>query len=436
MIISSSGAIERAHPPIRLSLGLAALMVFHIIICCISLVQTAHFQSDMLYDGDRLFHATIVVAAFSLVSLLFVYARFSFGYFIAFYLYTMVLGFIWLGSFTRFNYDHNLATLSAAASMLLFLLPSLLITAPVKPVFTLSARTLEHLLTAILALALVTIFTASTYNFRLVSLGHIYDFRNELHFPATIRYLIGMLSGTLLPFAFACYWTLNRRWRAGFALLLLLSFYPITLSKLTFFAAAWMLMLTALSKLFESRIATLLSLHLPILIGVILIVIFPSDVLSPRYFDTVNIRMIATPSSAMNIYNDFFASHPLTYFCQISFLKPLTNCPYQDLLSTAIERAYGLGNFNASLFATEGIASVGLLFAPLAAFACGMVMALANRLSAGLPPRFIIISGAILPQILLNVPLTTTLLTHGAAVLFLLWYVTPRTMFAPDASER
>ena len=30
---------------------------------------------------------------------------------------------------------------------------------------------------------------------------------------------------------------------------------------------------------------------------------------------------------------------------------------------------------------------------------------------------------AMLPQILLNVPLTTTLLTHGAAILFLLWYV-------------
>jgi hypothetical protein len=43
--------------------------------------------------------------------------------------------------------------------------------------------------------------------------------------------------------------------------------------------------------------------------------------------------------------------------------------------------------------------------------------------SAGLPARFILVSGAMLPQILLNAPLTTTLLTHGAAVLFLLWYV-------------
>jgi len=38
-------------------------------------------------------------------------------------------------------------------------------------------------------------------------------------------------------------------------------------------------------------------------------------------------------------------------------------------------------------------------------------------------------SGSIIPQVLLNVPLTTTLVSHGAALLFLLWYITPRTIF-------
>jgi hypothetical protein len=100
-------------------------------------------------------------------------------------------------------------------------------------------------------------------------------------------------------------------------------------------------------------------------------------------------------------------------------------------------KTYGFGNTNASLFATEGIASLGTLLAPVSVFVCGLVLALANRLSAGLPPRLILISGGIVAQVLLNVPLTTTLLSHGAAVLFLLWYVTPRTMFeaAPQAID-
>ena len=107
------------------------------------------------------------------------------------------------------------------------------------------------------------------------------------------------------------------------------------------------------------------------------------------------------------------------------------HCPYQDQLALVMERAYDLGNFNASLFATEGIASVGPLFAPVAAFACGLVIAAGNRLSAGLPPHFILVSGAILAQIMLNVPLTIALVTHGGAILFLLWYITPRTLFEP-----
>jgi hypothetical protein len=60
------------------------------------------------------------------------------------------------------------------------------------------------------------------------------------------------------------------------------------------------------------------------------------------------------------------------------------------------------------------------------------VIALGNRLSAGLPAGFILVSGAIIPQVLLNVPLTTVLLTHGAGLLFLLWYVTPRTIFQQE----
>jgi hypothetical protein len=105
------------------------------------------------------------------------------------------------------------------------------------------------------------------------------------------------------------------------------------------------------------------------------------------------------------------------------------HCPYQEQLAIVMEKAYGFGNLNASLFATEGVASVGLLFAPLTAFASGVVLAFGNRTSAGLPCRFVLISAGAVPHILLNVPLTVAMLTHGTALLFLLWYVTPRSIF-------
>jgi hypothetical protein len=83
---------------------------------------------------------------------------------------------------------------------------------------------------------------------------------------------------------------------------------------------------------------------------------------------------------------------------------------------------------NASLFATEGIASVGLLFAPVSAFFCGLVVAVGNRVSAGLPEHLIFVSSGVLPQVFMNVPLTVTLVTHGLVLLLALWYVTPRAI--------
>lgn len=426
------GIIEPARAWISPRLGLSVLIAVLTIMCCISLVVVADYQTYLVYDSNRLGYAVTAAAAFYLVSLLFVFARFSFGYFIGLHFYAMVLGFIWLSSFSKFHYDQKLAAISAAASALLFLLPAVLINAPVSKVFALTAQNLERLLNAILLLALATIAIASFYNFRLTSLSHIYDFRNELYFPGIVRYLIGIVSGALLPFAFACYVTLDRRWRAASALLLMLLFYPVVLSKLALFAPVWTVAVLILSRFLGPRITTILLILLPMLFGTILVSIFPHKHPAEDIFGLLNIRMFATPSVALEIYNDFFASHPLTHFCQISILKPLMSCPYQVPLGVIMEKAYALGNFNASLFATEGVASVGPYFAPLTAFVCGLVIAVGNRASSGLPPRFIMVSAALFPQVLMNVPLTTALLTHGVATLFLLWYIVPREIFQND----
>jgi hypothetical protein len=251
---------------IRLASGsrfsLYALICIHIVICCTSLIQVAHWQSYMLYDPARIHYAIAGVLAFSTVSLLFVFARFSFGYFVGFSLFTMVLGFIWLNTFSKFNYDHRLAGLSAAASAVLLLFPALLIKAPAKQIYALSPRALECFLKFILVLALGTILVASLYNFRLVSIRQIYDFRNELYFPAPIRYLTGIMSTVLLPFACACYLALNRRGWAAVPLILMLLFYPVTLSKFALFSTAWVVILMVLSRIFEPRAATILSILL------------------------------------------------------------------------------------------------------------------------------------------------------------------------------
>lgn len=414
---------------------LAALVALHSAVTCLSLIKVANYQSYILYSGEAVWIATAVAVAFSTVSLLFVAARFSFGYFVGFYFYTLILGFLWIDAFSKYDYDRRLAGLSAAVSLVLLLAPVLWIRTPFRAAAPLSESNFRHLLSLLSALAVAVIAIASFYNFRLVSIGHIYDYRDEIAFPGPIRYLIGIVSSALLPFLFACYWLLGCRGRAILVLVLLLFLYPVTLTKLAFFTPAWLIVLAVLSRLLEARTSAILSILVPMLVGLLVIVLLAPPVNGPvwRYFDIVNIRMIATPSSAIDIYNDYFAHHPLTYFCQVSVLKTVTHCPYQEPLAVVMQQTYGFGNLNASLFATEGVASVGLYLAPLTALASGFILALGNRASAGLPARLVLLSGGVLPHVLLNVPLTVAMLTHGTALLFLLWYVTPRTLFKGPA---
>jgi hypothetical protein len=418
------------------SFRLALLIAVFTILCCFSLrLAFPHYSHDyILYDEAHLDYAIVSVAAFALVSPLFVFARFSFGYFSGFYFYTMIVGYLWINSFSHFQYNHLAAGFSAAISAVAFLLPAVLITSPVKQLYVMPERTFQHLLTLIMLFSAATATIAGAFNFRFVAVTDIYEFRDLLKFPTMLDYSIGATTSALLPFAFACHIASKKYLRAGIALLILLAFYPITLSKLALFTPAWLLTLLLVSRVFDAKATIILTLLLPSLLGTILIVVFGE--VTRHYFDIVNLRMIIVPSSAMDVYNEYFARHELTYFCQIRILKPFIPCALEHSLAIEMRNTYALGNFNASLFATEGIASVGLLLAPFVTFVGGLVMALGNRVSAGLPPHFIMLSGAILPQILLNVPLTITLLTHGAAFLFLLWYVTPRSIFTREVADR
>lgn len=431
--MNTNGVATAGKISTRASLGV--LIGFHNVACCVSLayLSLSYGNYHIYYDPELLNVAIATIAAFAILSCLFLLVPFSFGYFIGFYFYTMVLGYLWLNSFSRFEYNHWLSGVSAVGSMIAFLIPSLFMTSPIQRRFTISEATFHRALTLMLALGAITILIAASYSFKVVSLDEMYDFRDKIRMPSFLTYCIGVVSNALLPFIFACFLERRSYWRAGLTLVLLLLFYPITLNKVAFFTPTWLLAMALLTRLLDSRTTVVVSLFVPLLVGIVLYALL--GVRNTRYLEIVNLRMIATPSNAMDIYNDFFFNHPLTSFCQITFVKALVSCPYHDQLGEVMQKTYALGNFNASLFSTEGIASVGALLAPIPIFACGLVIALANRLSSGLPARFILVSGSIIPHILLNIPLTTTLLSHGAAVLFLLWYLTPRSIF-PSQSGR
>src|SRR5580698_4572855 len=200
-------AMDGKHRPLvvahkaRKPPGLAWLICLHVAISCLSLIYIAGHKFPgffgpapfhIFFDPTRWYVAVIVVAPFALVSSFFWFAGFSLGYFAGFYLYTMILGYLWLSCFSDLSYDHRSAGLSAAASAVAFLLPALFFSSPLRQIYPLTARSFDRLLTCILILGFATVAIGAIYNFRIAALGEMYQYRAKLSAPLIVNYLVAM----------------------------------------------------------------------------------------------------------------------------------------------------------------------------------------------------------------------------------------------------
>lgn len=406
--------------------GLALLLAVFIAVNCISLATIEHRAGVEHGHVFKALAGTSLVAGFILLFLL---ARFSFGYLVGISFYGVIAGFVWITYFSNLNYDHDQARLSAIASLAMFLLPMLFQTAPLRRTIMLSPRAMHRFLILALCFAAVVLVWNGRYGLAFVGIPEAEELRSAFVRPVILNYITGSLIGAVLPFAFA-YFTLQRRYyMAAASIFSIVAFYPVLLNKTVLLAAAWLPFLFFMFRTFEPKRAAVLALLIPMAFCLVFYAAAPEEgpigLLATYMFGYTNIRMFAIPSIAMNYYSEFFASNELTGFCQINVVRAVIGCPYTRQLSLILADRYGLGNLNASLFSTEGIASVGPVWAPISALVCGMIISVANNVSARLPPPLIAASAGLVVQALLNVALSTNLLSNGLLVLLLLWYITP-----------
>ena len=252
-------------------LMLGFLIPLHVLSYCISLIYTSKFHPEfhVIFDPAALAGALFIVAGLLSAASLFIFANFSFGYVISYHFYMMLAGFFWINHFTDLHYDHRTALISAAASAIAFFVPALFITRPFRQAWTIPIHVFDRFLVALLILAAAIIMVGAAYNFRLVGFGNFAEFRAELFYahirsqltsPVAVNYLVGITSGAVLPFAFACFVARARYWHALTTLVLLALFFPITLSKLSLFTPIWLVFIALLSRLFEIRVAAILAL--------------------------------------------------------------------------------------------------------------------------------------------------------------------------------
>ncbi|MBR0894876.1 hypothetical protein JQ616_07960 [Bradyrhizobium tropiciagri] len=397
-----------------------------------SMIVCGHaFPAMHVWRSDLTAQAVLGTAIMVVFIPAFVAGRFSFGYLVSFSLLSAVFGFVWLSFFSAFDYPHATARWAMIAALAAATIPLLLQTVPLwRP--DLSDVAIKRIAIVLLASSLAVLIGDISYG---ANFGNPYGAaRNAVARPALLNYLTGIIIGAVLPYLFA-HLASRRQWLpAAGVLLIALSFYPVVNNKTVLLLPVWLPFLFWLFSRFEPRLATVLAFVIPMIIGLAAFVALGADK-DYVVFSAINLRFIAIPSLALDQYADFFAHRELTRFCQITALRQVIGCPYGELGPT-LGAIYRDGNFNASFLATEGIASVGLALTPASALVCGVILSVGSMVSRHLSPRFIAVSSGIAVQAVMNVPLTTGLLSNGIALLFLLWWLTPEQQAAASHHQQ
>jgi hypothetical protein len=93
---------------------------------------------------------------------------------------------------------------------------------------------------------------------------------------------------------------------------------------------------------------------------------------------------LALPGALTGVYAEFFTFSPLTYFSQMNVVNRFVEYPYNEALGQVIGRYLNNGeagmNANASMWATDGISSIGPIGIVLMGFIVAVALVFANRI--------------------------------------------------------
>lgn len=293
-------------------------------------------------------------------------------------------------------------------------------------------------LLTITLLAFVAVFAAGmVQNFHIVSFSQLYDIRTSDEQSASpliqrfaVMYIFsfgGFFFGLCMLYRKVA---LSLLFLAGYVIC-----YGLVQFKTALLAPLWIIYLYLNFRYFNknSTIKFYIALTFPFWVGVAIYLLFPTargtlrsltgvrDIALWGYMNLVLFRQYAVTADALGLYYNFFQSHTFTFWSQITGVDFFLHYPYGDTIAIEMQNRYGLGNYNASFLATEGVASYGYQAIPLASAVVATLFMLLNTAARGIPPRILVVM-MVMPCLMLNErPLGTSLLTGG--ILFLLFYL-------------
>jgi hypothetical protein len=172
----------------------------------------------------------------------------------------------------------------------------------------------------------------------------------------------------------------------------------------------------------------LLRLLLIMIVMVILIIqLLPDEGVLLWVKSILLVRILGTSGWNMATYYDYFTTNGFSYYTHIGPVNALVDAyPYGERsLGQVIGMEYTgdiEANFNANFWASDAFAALGLLGIPVVTVAMCAVLYAINRYSSGYSSRFVTLWLAGFWLALLNLPLTTALLSGGGGLtVALLW---------------
>jgi hypothetical protein len=295
-------------------------------------------------------------------------------------------------------------------------------------------KRLAPIMAVLMAISMALLIWTYRDYMRFVGFADVYDLRfetNEIDAGPLVDYLVSWLSYCFLPFYLAR-GILNKRMRdVALAIVAALLIYSSTGAKAMILMPPIMLFMYGLMRAGRHFLPAVLAVMTAALFFVT--ELLPDDGIGFWVKFIFLLRTLCAGGWANFVYYEYFPQHGYTYYSHIGAVNKLTDAyPYgQYSLGQTIGLEYSgseLANYNANFWASDGFAALGLVGIPVITVVALFVFFAINRISSRYSSRFVALwlSGFWLG--LLNLPLTTALVSAGGALtLLLLWFAARRT---------
>lgn len=142
----------------------------------------------------------------------------------------------------------------------------------------------------------------------------------------------------------------------------------------------------------------------------------------------VFVRTFGIPGLATGHYQRFFSDHPYTYYSHVKGVNLLVEYPYQQEISREVGYYFYFNeaNWNANMWATDGLAAGGLIGILIISLICGFVFWVLDSAAANHNPKFAVLLTCFAACNIGNTSLFTSLLSGGLGFLIVLLFIMPR----------